>query len=339
MSLFENFFGSKGEWRSPQTFYAHECKKGRWQLLDQDGRTETLEQLKERGINDSPVWSKFRELTLESDIGISWSAKELEKRGAQPSSFWNALQSSSGDETYLCVYRESQWVDAAFQAPAPGRPAELVVSSRSGTRASTAEPITALHKWNHFERLWDTSSGQLLDIDLWEQTLQAFVQQVADPEVDASFHWIEDSISGVRLELEKQTIYLESANATGKRMDAPQLANLICSGANGAQFDRGFAGETNKGFLMIAEAGSGKSWMIQQVTLAICKLFENQKSDFVPLTITVQSMCQCGMKNASSDVEAFLRCLLEAEDSIMGVNLNDAIRLSLAQALRARRYI
>lgn len=274
--------------------------------------------------------TNFNKMTFNGDEGASWSAKELEKRGAQPSSFWSALQSSSGDETYLCLRLESQWVGAFFKSPAPpGRPAEL---------SGTAMPIAALHKWNHFERLWDTTSLQLLEIDRWEQTLQVFVKQVA-----SSFYFIEDSISGARLELKKQTIYLESANRANERMDAPQLAKIICSGIDGKRFDRELAGQTNKGLLTIADAGSGKSWMIQQVALAICQLFERNDSDFVPLLLPVQdifgSVDAPVVDAASSDIERFMHSFLKAKESIMGVDLSqDAMRLSLMQAFRARRY-
>jgi hypothetical protein len=42
---------------------------------------------------------------------------------------------------------------------------------------------------------------------------------------------------------------------------------------------------------------------------------------------------------ASSDIERFMHSFLKAKESIMGVDLSqDAMRLSLMQAFRARRY-
>ena len=289
-----------------QNLYAHGCKQDDegidiWQLLGPSGCIEE----------------------------VTW--EQLEERGAQSSTIWSALQSSSGDEAHLCVRHEGKWLPACFKSPAPGKPAEL-----SGATLLAAE----LHTWNHFERLFDTSSAQLLDIGLWEKTLQDIVKKVA-----TSFLFVEDTVSGVRLKLEKQTIYLESANRANKRMDAHDLAKLICSGVGGKCFDREFAGQENKGLLTIADAGSGKSWMIQQVALAICKRFENG-DDFVPLVIPVQSIfgsMESSVINAASlNIEAFLRSfletLLEAEGPIMGVDLSHTMYLSFMQAFRARRY-
>jgi hypothetical protein len=309
-----------------QTFFVHERKQvvgeiNAWLLLDLSGRVSYF---------------------------FCW--EQLKSRNVKPFSLRSGRIQTSGDEAGFSLRRptgdakneENHLVDVNFISPAPGRPATIT---------GDGLPITTLHfdlghfapgsALNYFERLWDTSSMQLLDFAMWEQNLQDFVKQVV-----ISFLLIEDSISGVCLELEKQTIYLESANLANEKMNAHQLAKRICSGMHGGNFDRELAGQINKGVLTIADAGSGKSWMTQQVALAICQLFERSDSDFVsdfvPMLLPVQSIFGSVGENvietASSDIETFLYSFLEAKESIMGVKLRPAMRLSLMQALRARRY-
>ena len=110
-----------------------------------------------------------------------------------------------------------------------------------------------LHSWNHFEKL--------VDLSVWEQTLEKIAQSF-----ESKYCKVTDTISGLELALEKQTIYLNMTDAYGniEPLDARAMARNVCKDEDGdLSLDRRAGRYFCRGYLIIAEPGAGKTWMMQ----------------------------------------------------------------------------
>ena len=142
-----------------------------------------------------------------------------------------------------------------------------------------------------------------------------------------------DAISDVDVDLEKQSIYLYTDGA--KRINAKELADLLS--------------EKTRHFLVLAKAGSGKSWMMQQLALALATLFLEKKQDKIPLLIPVQrlvgvvgqdSILQALNQPAQEAMEFLVGRFLKARGTIIpGVVLNNDTHSILMDMLGSKRLI
>jgi hypothetical protein len=163
------------------------------------------------------------------------------------------------------------------------------------------------------------------------------LMQIARNAID-SLRFAEDAISLAKIDLEKQAIHLQTTNSHGfSRINAEQLAEEII-------------GETdnNRSFFIKAEAGSGKTWMMQQLALALCKRFVEGRSQCLPFIIPVQSLVGGLTQETVEDIakdaiekapERMVNRFLQTGNSILGLKSDEATRASLSKACQDRRLI
>ena len=144
-----------------------------------------------------------------------------------------------------------------------------------------------------------------------------------------------DAISDVDVDLEAQAIYLKTDG--DDHMDAKQLASKLA----GLQ-------QLCRHYLVIARAGSGKSWMIQQLALALCLLYLKKESPFVPLLIPVQRLVgSLGAKAirellqepSEVSLQTIVEKFLKAENAIPGATQLDLEQQKLFLELLSNRQL
>ena len=147
----------------------------------------------------------------------------------------------------------------------------------------------------------------------------------------------EDAISQVSVDLKEQSIYLKTIGANKEtKMDAQELsANLLDT-------------KSNRAYLVIAEAGSGKSWTVQQIALAMCTQFLEGATARLPITIAVQRLVgavgvdklgEALQRGDNEAAEFVFGEYIKLGDAIPGVVLDDFGREALMGALRMRRVV
>ena len=160
--------------------------------------------------------------------------------------------------------------------------------------------------------------------------LTCLVQRCADALKQAR-----DAISDVDVDLETQAIYLQTDG--DDKMDAKQLASKLVDPHHPCHH-----------YLVIARAGSGKTWMMQQLTLALCLLYLKKESPFVPLLIPVQRLVgSLGNKAIRESLhepnEVSLRTIVEkflnAENAIPGATQLDFKHQKLFLELLSNRQL
>jgi hypothetical protein len=78
------------------------------------------------------------------------------------------------------------------------------------------------------------------------------------------------------------------------------LAAQVCCDEDGRPFSRESRETRNKGRLIKADAGSGKTWMMQQLALAMCKVEWNIYVIFLPLSAHALACFSCRNPSFSS---------------------------------------
>jgi hypothetical protein len=134
-----------------------------------------------------------------------------------------------------------------------------------------------------------------------------------------------DAITGNVLELEGQTILIQTRSKDGhaKEVNAREMAGQMrsCISAKNVKFDSKSGTWYDKGVLVVARPGSGKTWMMQQIVHFMCGFYLSDTESaykFVPVLFSVQriarlyrtSAMNIGKKQITSQTDALH--LLEA---------------------------
>jgi hypothetical protein len=155
--------------------------------------------------------------------------------------------------------------------------------------------------------------------------LQAFMKRAEE-----KLSFPKDAISDVPIDLDTQSIYLETVGAGKKaaqdaRQLAANLADVNCSTS----------------CLVMADAGSGKSWMIYQIALELARRFSDGRSDCVPIIIPVQRLVgKMEGEIANQDAASVVTKYIHSGGSVMpDVVLGEKEREALIEALQSRRVV
>ena len=139
-----------------------------------------------------------------------------------------------------------------------------------------------------------------------------------------------DAISDISINLDTQSIFLKTVGAGKKAtQDARQLAATLADD------------NCSTSHLVMADAGSGKSWMIYQIALELARRFSDGRSDCVPIIIPVQRLVgKMGGEIANQDAASVVTKYINLGGSVMpDVVLGEKERGALIEALQSRRVV
>ena len=224
------------------------------------------------------------------NVNIRWTKKDRQRQRQKNGKRWQAYHIDVVDIQKM-QYSVKDVAGTSHLLP--------FASAAKQLQSDELKPLisTGLHSppvW--FKNRWENTNPQPRPKSKPCAIVVEFVQKVEN-----SCRFVTDAITGNVLELKSQTIFIRTRGKhDGKEKwnaadIAARLTSCTCPLDDKIKFDSVKAIWFEMGILVIARPGSGKTWMMQQVTHALCEQYlasDENSEKFVPLLFSVQRLAR-----------------------------------------------